>query len=173
MRQVNRKLEHTRLEKYLTAQFHFRLNEITGSIEFKKQFENEWEELNEFNIYRQLKLEGFKINLNELIYLLKSDYVERFNPFLSYFKGLPAWESNHEDYIARLCSYVKLRNPGRFERHFKKWLVRTIKCALEDQYSNKNAIILVHEAAELRQDNLHPFFMPSGIKKLYDRKHIL
>jgi hypothetical protein len=50
MRQVNRKLEHTRLERYLTGQFHFRLNEITGGIEFKKHFENEWEELNEFNI---------------------------------------------------------------------------------------------------------------------------
>ena len=121
MKQVNRKLEHTRLEKYLTAQFHFRLNEITGSID----------ELNEFNIYQQLKLEGFKINLNELIYL-KSDYVERFNPFLSYFNGLPAWKSNHEDYVAKLYSYVKLRNPGRFKRHFKKWLVRTIKCALEE-----------------------------------------
>ena len=164
MRQVNRKLEHTRLEKYLTAQFHFRLNEITGSIEFKKHFENEWEELNEFNIYRQLKLEGFKINLNELIYLLKSDYVERFNPFLSYFKGLPAWENNHEDYIARLCSYVKLRNPGRFERHFKKWLVRTIKCALEDQYSNKNAIILVHELQNSGKTTFIRFLCPPALK---------
>jgi len=118
MRQINRKLEHTRLERYLTAQFHFRLNEITGSIEFKKKFENHWEELNEFNIYRQLKLEGFKINLNELIYLLKSDYVERFNPFLSYFESLPVWEISSRDYINKLCSYVKLRNPERFERHF-------------------------------------------------------
>jgi predicted P-loop ATPase len=164
MRQVNRKLEHTRLEKYLTAQFHFRLNEITGSIEFKKHFENVWEELNEFNIYRQLKLEGFKINLNELIYLLKSDYVERFNPFLSYFKGLPTWESNHEDYIAKLCSYVKLRNPRRFERHFKKWLVRTIKCSLEDQYSNKNAIILVHEVQNSGKTTFIRFLCPPALK---------
>ncbi len=91
MRQTNKKLEHLRLEKYLSAQFHFRLNEITGSIEFKKRPDNQWEELNEFNIYRQLKLEGFKINLNELIYLLKSDFVERFNLFLSYFESRPAW----------------------------------------------------------------------------------
>lgn len=91
MAPVNKKLEHIRLERYLTNQFYFRLNEITGSIEFKKKSETQWEELNEFNIYRQLRLEGFKCNLNELIYLLKSDYVERYNPFLSYFQSLPRW----------------------------------------------------------------------------------
>ena len=114
------KLEHTRLEKYLSMQFHFRLNEITGSIEFKKREENNWDELNEFNIYRQLKLEGFKINLNELIYLLKSVYVQRFNPFLSYFENLPVWQVGEPDYINKLCSYIKLRNPERFERKAKK-----------------------------------------------------
>lgn len=81
MATVNKKLEHIRLEKYLTNQFYFRLNEITGSIGFKKKSGTEWEELNEFNIYRQLKLEGFKSNLNELIYLLKSDYVGKIQSF--------------------------------------------------------------------------------------------
>ncbi|MEO5998583.1 MAG: hypothetical protein ABIN89_17640 [Chitinophagaceae bacterium] len=92
MSKVDKKLEYFRLEKYLTGQFHFRVNEITGSIEFKKRFDNQWQELNEFNIYRQLKLEGFTVNLNELIYLLKSDYVDRYNPFLTYFESLPVKE---------------------------------------------------------------------------------
>ena len=164
MRQTNKKLEHIKLEKYLTAQFHFRLNEITGSIEFKKRQENLWEELNEFNIYRQLRLEGFKINLNELIYLLKSDYVERFNPFLFYFESLPGWEGHNGDHITRLCSYVKLRNSSRFERHFRKWLVRTIKCALEDQYCNKNAIILVHEVQNSGKTTFIRFLCPPALK---------
>jgi hypothetical protein len=101
----NKKLENIRLERYLTDKFHFRLNEITGCIEFKKNAEAEWEELNEFNIYRQLKLEGFKSNLNELIYPLKSDYVERYNPFLSYFESLSPWNDTSEDYIHQLCGY--------------------------------------------------------------------
>ena len=71
----NKKMEHIRLERYLSAHFHFQLNEITGAIEFKRKDDREWEELNEFNIYRQLKLDGFKVTLNELIYLLKSDFV--------------------------------------------------------------------------------------------------
>ena len=69
MSKANKKLEHVRLETYLTKHFYFRLNEITGAIEFKKKEGIDWDELNEFNVYRQLKLEGFVINLNELIYL--------------------------------------------------------------------------------------------------------
>ncbi len=156
-------MEHIRLERYLSGHFHFQLNEITGAIEFKRKGGPEWEELNEFNIYRQLKLEGFKINLNELIYLLKSDFVETFNPFTSYFESLPRWDGN-VDHIQRLCSYVKLRNPERFERHFKKWLVRTIKCALDDQYCNKNAIILVHELQNSGKTTFIRFLCPAALK---------
>jgi predicted P-loop ATPase len=160
----NRKQEHLKLEKYLALQYQFRLNEITGSIEFKKHGEAEWEELNEFNIYRQLKLEGFKSNLIELIYLLKSDYVERYNPFLSYFQSLRGWTADDEDYIGRLCSYVKVRNAERFERHFKKWMVRSIKCALEEQYCNKNAIILVHEIQNSGKTTFIRNLCPSALK---------
>lgn len=161
---VNKKLEHIRLERYLTNQFYFRLNEITGSIEFKKKSGTQWEELNEFNIYRQLKLEGFQSNLNELIYLLKSDYVERYNPFLSYFESLTSWTINDEDHISNLCSYVKVKNAARFERHFKKWMVRAIKCALEDQYCNKNGIILVHELQNSGKTTFIRFLCPPALK---------
>ncbi|MEZ2441708.1 VapE domain-containing protein [Chitinophaga sp. RCC_12] len=156
--------EHIRLEKYLSEQFYFRLNEITGSIEFKKQLSTSWEELNEFNIYRQLNLEGFKINLNELIYLLKSDYVDRYNPFINYFENLPVWSAENGDFIGQLSSYIKARNPSRFERHFKKWMVRAIKCALEDQYCNKNAIILVHEMQNSGKTTFIRYLCPPALK---------
>lgn len=37
MSNANKKLDHVRLETYLTKHFYFRLNEITGAIEFKKK----------------------------------------------------------------------------------------------------------------------------------------
>jgi predicted P-loop ATPase len=164
MTKVSKKQEHIRLEKYLTDRFFFRANEITGGIEFKRKEDPSWEELNEFNIYRQLRLEGFRVNLNELIYLLKSDFVEKFNPFLAYFESLPAWSADRPDFIARLCSHIRLRNPERFERHFKKWMVRTIKCALEDNYCNKNAIILVHEQQNSGKTTFIRFLCPPTLK---------
>ncbi|MDN3657072.1 VapE family protein [Ferruginibacter paludis] len=163
MSRGDKKLEHIRLERYLAKHFHFQLNEITGSIEFKKQYETVWEELNEFNIYRQLKLEGFTINLNELIYLLKSDYVNRFNPFVNYFESLPVWK-NDPDYIRQLCSFVQVKHPARFEKHFKKWLVRTIRCALEDSYCNKHALILVHEMQNSGKTTFIRFLCPEALK---------
>src|SRR5205085_7960846 len=92
------------------------------------------------------------------------DYVQKFNPFLSYFESLPKWIPSSEDHISKLCSHVKLRNPHRFERHFKKWLVRTIKCALEDQYCNKNAIILVHEVQNSGKTTFIRFLCPPALK---------
>ena len=50
MASSNKKQDYISLEKYLSLHFNFRLNEITGSMEFKKQPETQWEELNEFNI---------------------------------------------------------------------------------------------------------------------------
>lgn len=164
MVKANKKQEHIRLEKYLSAHFYFRANEITGSIEFRRKADLNWEELNEYNIYRQLKLEGFRATLNELIYLLKSDFVERFNPFLAYFEGLPAWAPGQPDVIHHLCSYVQAINPSRFERHFKKWMVRAIKCALEDNYCNKNAIILVHEKQNSGKTTFIRFLCPQVLR---------
>ena len=166
MAKPTRKQEHQRLETYLTKHFLFRTNEITGSIEFRRKVEaSVWEELNEFNIYGQLRLEGFNVNLNELIYLLKSDYVDKFNPFLSYFTSLPVWSAGMPDYIAQLCSYVKVWQADRFKLHFTKWMVRTIKCALEEQYCNKNAIILVHEQQNSGKTTFIRFLCPPALKQ--------
>lgn len=164
MVKMSKKQEHIRLEKYLSTHFYFRANEITGSIEFRRKTDPGWDELNEYNIYRQLRLEGFRATLNELIYLLKSDFVERFNPFLNYFEGLPAWAPDQVDIIKRLCSHVQAVNPERFERHFKKWMVRAIKCALEDSYCNKNAIILVHEKQNSGKTTFIRFLCPPALR---------
>lgn len=163
MSKADKKLEYVKLETYLTNHFSFRLNEITGAIEFREKDNTDWEELKEYNVYRQLKHQGFFINMNELIYLLKSDYVDSFNPFFSYFEDLPVWDGC-TDYIKQLCSYVKLRNSERFERHFKKWLVRAIRCALVDQYCNKNAIILVHDAQNSGKTTFIRFLCPPKLK---------
>jgi len=164
MVKLNKKLEHLRLEKYLSGQFYFRANEITGSIEFRRKTDSSWEDLNEYNIYRQLKLEGFRANLNELIYLLKSDFVERYNPFLAYFQSLPAWTVGQPDTIKQLCDHVKAVNRERFERHLKKWMVRAVKCALEDSYCNKNAIILVHEQQNSGKTTFIRFLCPPTLR---------
>jgi len=77
---------------------------------------------------------------------------------------LPTWSEDKPDVISLLCSHIKLRNPLRFERHFKKWMVRSIKCALEDHYCNKNAIILVHEQQNSGKTTFIRFLCPPVLK---------
>lgn len=160
--------DYKKLESYLCDNFLFRLNEITGNIEFKSRFSEEgWEELNQFNVYRQLKLEDIKTSFNELIYLLKSDFVPKYNPLKEYFSSLELWQNIEEDYIEKLCSYIKVKNSQRFARHFKKWLVRTIKCALEDDYINKKAIILVHDKQNSGKTTFIRFLCPPVLKTYF------
>ncbi|MGF7233311.1 VapE domain-containing protein [Arachidicoccus sp.] len=159
--------QHIKLETYLSDNFFFRLNEITGAIEVNDITDAPWEELNEFNIYRRLRLDGFKVSLNELIYLLKSDYVKKFNPLQTYFNSLGSYNEKEKDWVKHLCSFVKVKNPTRFERHFKKWLVRTIKCALEDNYTNKNAMIIVGSEQNTGKTTFCRFLCPSALKDYY------
>lgn len=159
--------EQKKLEKFLRENYFFRLNEITGIIEAKDISDGLWVELNEFDVYRQLKLEGFKASMNNLIYTLKSSYVKRYNPFDFYFKSLTPWQAHDQDYIMLLANYVKAVNQSRFNKHFKKWLVRTVKCALIDDYVNKNAILLVHEKQNSGKTTFIRFLIPEAIKSYY------
>ena len=47
------------------------------------------------------------------------------------------------DYIKKLSSFVNAKEPAQFLHHFKKWLVRCVKCATSPGYFNKQAFILV------------------------------
>jgi predicted P-loop ATPase len=156
---------YKKLETYLSENFFFRFNEINGNIEFKANDGKGWEELNEFNIYRKIKLKDIKAGFNDLIFLLKSDFVETYNPIAEYFESLNLWKENEDDdFIKRLCSCVKTKQPQRFEKHFKKWMVRTIKCALEDDYCNKNAIILVGEKQNTGKTSFIRFLVPPALR---------
>jgi predicted P-loop ATPase len=69
------------------------------------------------------------------------------------------------DYIGQLCSYVKVWQTDRFRLHFTKWMVRAIKCALEEQYCNKNAIILVQKQQNRGKTTFIRFLYPPALKQ--------
>ncbi|WP_191967948.1 VapE domain-containing protein [Rhizosphaericola mali] len=159
-----RMTSYERLEQFLLENYQFRCNIINGIIEFRHSELEQWEELNEFNVLRQLKLQSVKASMNDLINILKSDFVPSFNAFLDYFKMQLIGFDHDFDYIDQLASYVKTTANRRFRRHLKKWLVRTVKCALEDDYVNKNALILVQEKQNGGKTTFCRFLIPSLLK---------
>lgn len=129
------------VESYLNSKFYFRYNEVSNEVEYKEKTVKEFQLLNENNLYRHLQLNNVSFSQNNLLALLRSDFVPSFNPFTDYFESLPKWDEQ-TDHISNLCNYIKAKEQDRFNRHFKKALVRCVACALGRDF-NKQAFILI------------------------------
>jgi predicted P-loop ATPase len=133
-------------ENFINEHYDLRFNEVSNRIEERKKGSDIWKDLNENNIYRFLMHNNYALSMNKLTALLRSDFVEQFNPFEQYFKSLASYDNLKEpDYIKNLCGYVYAKEPERFEAQFKKHLVRCVACSIDNSYYNKQAFVIVHD----------------------------
>jgi predicted P-loop ATPase len=135
------KSKFQQVEEFLGLRYDFRYNEVSNSVEIKEKNDITFSEANENNIYRLLQHRNIGFSLSNLTALLRSDFIKPYNPLDHYFTGLPKW-CGEPDYIEETANYVHARDQIRFNRHFRKMLVRTIACALNPAYFNKHAFIL-------------------------------
>jgi len=158
-----------RVEAYLSENYSLRKNVITGEIEIKSNTNNKaaWQEFDIYSTYRELLHNEHTITLADLDYLIKSDFVQEYDPFKEYFAGLPIWTNGGPDYITEFLSFIKVDHQVRFEKHFTKWLVRAIKCCLEAGYINKHLIILVGERQNTGKSTWIRFLMPAQLSDYF------
>jgi predicted P-loop ATPase len=132
------------IEQYLNERYTFKFNEILNRTYYKG---NETKE--KFLLLKDYKLNSIKRELNnnsipatksDLKCLLESDYVANQNPFKDYFNNLPQWDLK-SDHILELCNTVKTSNNEDFYWAFKKWLVATVACSIEDDTTNQTVLI--------------------------------
>ena len=131
-------------ENYLNENYNIRHNIIANEVEITKKNINYWEPCNENSLWIEMQKKGIKVPCSTLEKLLKSDFIPKYNPLLDYFEKLPDWDRK-TDYIKRYSEYITLaieEDKDQFEYHFKKWCVRSVKCAIDDRYFNKNAFVL-------------------------------
>lgn len=136
-------------EDYLNENYSLRYNEISLDIEIRKKGAKKWESINENSLWIEIRKKGINVPIASLIAILKSNFVEKFNPLIFYFERLPKW-SKQKDYIKEFGNYIKLINEKdreQFNIHFKKWLVRAVKCATELRYFNKQAFVLCDDGS--------------------------
>jgi predicted P-loop ATPase len=150
-------------QEYIKKHFVIRRNIVTQEYECRDINKTEFESMNENNIFIKMQISGLNLSLNNLIALLKSDFIEVYNPFTEYFNNLPAWDGK-TDYISFLTSFVKTADRERFDSHFKKWLVRVVACALVDGIFNKQAFILVHDKQNSGKSTFCRFLCPTALK---------
>lgn len=134
-------------EDYLNEHYDIRHNIIANEIEISKKNLNEWTELNENSLWIEMQKKSIKVPASTLEKILKSEFVPKFNPLIDYFKNLPIWDKK-TDYITQYADYIKLapeEDKEQYNYHFKKWCVRSVKCATNDNYFNKNAFVISDE----------------------------
>lgn len=165
--QVNTKEESTNTifhvtEKYLSRRYLFRFNTIALDIEFRRKGNPNWEVLNENTLFVELQKKGIKCSMNNLLAILKSDFVTHFNPLISYYESLPKW-NGYTDHIQHLLSFINPLDRDQFDYHFKKWIVRAVKCAIEPEYFNKQAFIFVQRGQNTGKSTFCRFLCPPSL----------
>lgn len=134
-------------EDYLNENYDIRHNMIANEIEISKKNIDEWKEINENSLWIEMQKKSIKVPATTLEKILRSDYVSKFNPLIDYFEKLPVWDKK-TDYIKQYSDYITLakdEDKEQYNYHFKKWCVRAVKCATDDNYFNKNAFVISDE----------------------------
>ncbi len=138
------KNNYTEIVEYLEEHHEFKVDVVSNEIETRKKGTEKWEVLNENNILHELRKLGIKVSDAVLISLLGSDFVPKFDPFLTYFKGLKTYDPSEGDHIAKLAGYVKLKDEKErdfFNKMYRKMLVRVAAAATLRLAFNKQCFV--------------------------------
>lgn len=144
--------------EYLEAKYDITYNEISHDFQIAFKNSKELKYLNLNSLIIELAKAGVDIPTGKLEILIRSEWIPKYNPVKEYFESLPKWDG--EDHILKLASYVPTYEKEAFNYHFKKWLVRTLKCALEISYFNKQAFILSHQGQNSGKSTWCRFLCP-------------
>lgn len=137
------KSKFMRIKKYVSNRYEFRRNLVSLDIEARRKIKNStWKPLNENDLFCELMEVGFTGVEGPVIALIKSSFVQDYDPFQEYFQSLPKWTPQDTDYIKLLASYVEAIDKVWFEKQFKKMLVRTVACAIGRIPFNKHCFVL-------------------------------
>ncbi len=154
------------VQQALRDWYDLRFNEIKHVVEGRKKDERDFKDIdNENNMLIQLLNNGYRISSGILCALLNSEFVAPYNPFKEYFESLPHWYDIDDDFIENLANHINARDQVEFNHHFKKMLVRTISCAIDDHSFNKHAFILVGGKQHTGKSTFCRFLCPPALHK--------
>lgn len=160
-----------RVENYISTRYEIFFNIIANKFMYRIIDESEYMEMNLDNIYRELKKHHLSYSHSDLKSLLKSDFTTKVNVFREYFEKLPEWDGS--DIIGRLAEYVKVQDltkksneRERFNRMFKKTLVRMVACSLESGF-NKQCFTLVHDKQNSGKSTFLRWLCPKTLEEYY------
>lgn len=151
--------------KYAAEKYDIRYDELGHDFQISLKGKNTWEILDVHSFLIELAQTDINVNPAKLEIFLRSQLIRKFNPIEEYFKLLPKWFG--EDHIKSLASYLPLKDPELFLYHFRKWLVRTVRCGLEKDYFNKQCLVLVHPQQNSGKSTWCRFLCPPALSHYF------
>ena len=158
-------ITHSSLKRFLLSHYKFRLNYISGDVEYYCIEHQKEEPINkaidpllikaieptewllmynhEFNsIAIRLMDNKIMISKDKLDMLLRSDFVEKYNPLTDYFNGLKNKTDNSIDYnpnIDYIKEYtdaieIKGENQQRFYNYFRRWCIAAVAQVMDTNF---------------------------------------
>ena len=159
------------ISTYISYVMELRFNVIKQQLEYryldKENFENFTDRV-ENSLYINMKsANSFKFSKSDFDVYLNSEQIPYYNPYEDYFKNLPEWDG--VDYIKQLSEYIQVEEAKGyyFFVQLKKWLVRTVKCALEPNYFNKQMLVFVGEEQNKGKTTFCRWLCPLFLKEFY------
>ena len=150
LHQQNKKPSKGAMSKIIRVQNHlqslndYRFNVVTGNIEFLPKTGSGPRILSDYDLnsmVRSLALSNIDYPVGSVRNLLKSDFIQQYDPYLDYFDSLPEWDGV-TDYIGQLAKTVDTDNPELWLASFRKWLVALVGGVLDEQIINHTMIVL-------------------------------
>jgi predicted P-loop ATPase len=135
------------IEKYLNSKYVFRINVVTGRVEFKTLANGAFKQMQdrEFNsIVRDMKKNNITVNTLDLKMLLNSDFSIKFDPFKNYLASIPKYDGE-TDYIKLLSETVTTSNNEFWEICLRKWLVAMVGSLIKEDVVNHTVIVFSGE----------------------------
>ena len=152
-----------RIQKFLFDKHEYRVNIVSNQLERKKKATSEWELVNMADIEFELFNANFKGFKDPLKALFGSRLIPKYDPFATYFEGLPKWDESQPDYIDQLADFVETDDRLWWKWMFKKWLVRAVGQAVGKIPFNKQCLTLVGKQNDGKTTFLD-FLIPDGLK---------
>ena len=92
--------------------------------------------------------------------------MENTNPIRYYFDNLPVWDGR--DYIKQLCNHIYVEEDKEFfQVMLRKWLIRAVKCALEDDFYNKQMLVFISNKQDIGKTYLCRWLCPPALKDYF------
>jgi hypothetical protein len=132
------------VENHLTANYDFRINVVSSKLEIKLKQEEEYHDAEDYDIssiYRELQHKEISFSYERLNYLLNSNYVTKYDPFVEYFEGLQQWDGH--DYIMDLSKTIELLDETKRDfwyQSLRRYLIAMAACATQPGITNEAAI---------------------------------